>query len=505
MNTTQKKLTINAFSAIVQVVFTAFLYFFLYRYLIDTLGVKLLGVWSLIISFSSIANLANMGLTSGLVKFVAEYIAEKQEFKIGEMILTTIISLAVLFSLISIAILFGAGYFLDLFIDKAYLNIAISILPWSLASLTINACAGVFTSVLEGYQKNYLRNYIYIASGIVLFGLAIYLVPIYGLKGVAIAQTIQSLFIFVLALITIFYIHPSNRFNHWKWSKRSFKELYDYGYKFQAVSICQLLYEPTTKMLLSKFGGLTILGHYEMANRLVNLFRSLLVNANQVVIPVVAESSKTKTLEDRQLFYSNMSRIMLLVTLPLSTLLIILAPFISYIWIGNVEPDFNYAVYILTAGYIVNIMSGPAFFSCMGEGHLNIPLLSHISIAIINLAAGYLLGLIWQWHGIILAWGLSLAFGSLVTTILYQRRIHFGFKKTYTKKDLQILVVSIVLMLGGILFMTFNNPLFGLFLKTAILSISFLTVYFITLRKHHYILSLKDFVVLRLTSNRNNK
>jgi hypothetical protein len=52
--------------------FTAILYFLLYKYLLDKLGIKLLGVWSLILSFSSIANLANIGITSGLVKFVAE-------------------------------------------------------------------------------------------------------------------------------------------------------------------------------------------------------------------------------------------------------------------------------------------------------------------------------------------------------------------------------------------------------------------------------------------------
>jgi O-antigen/teichoic acid export membrane protein len=56
------------------------------------------------------------------------------------------------------------------------------------------------------------------------------------------------------------------------------------------VSISQLLYEPTTKILLSKYGGLGILGNYEMASRLVNQVRALIVNANQVVIPIIAEN-----------------------------------------------------------------------------------------------------------------------------------------------------------------------------------------------------------------------
>ena len=254
MGSNKKKLTINATSAMIQVAFTAFIYFFLYKYLLNSLGVKQLGVWSLILSFSSIANLANLGLTSGLVKFVADYIAEKKNEKFGKLILTSIISLALLFSGVSLAILLGAKYFLHYVIDKQYIAIAFSILPLSLSSLCINAISGVFTSVLEGFQKNYLRNFIYIFSGIVMFVATILLTPVFQLKGVAMAQLLQSFFILISALVLMIKISPFNRFHYWKWSNRSFKELFNYGYKFQIVSICQLLYEPTTKMLLSKYG-----------------------------------------------------------------------------------------------------------------------------------------------------------------------------------------------------------------------------------------------------------
>ena len=471
MSSTKKKLTINATSSMMQVAFTALLYFFLYKYLLNTLGAQQLGVWSLILSFSSIANLANLGLTSGLVKFVAEYIAEKKDEKIGKLILTSFISLAILFFLVGLLILWGAKYFLHLVIDKQFLNVALSILPLSLTSLCVNAASGVFTSVLEGYQKNYLRNFIYVFSGIVMYGGTIILTPVFHLQGVAIAQLIQGVFILFSSLIIMMKINPNNRFKYWKWSTQSFKELFNYGYKFQFVSICQLLFEPTTKLLLSKFGGLAMLAHYEMANRLVNQCRALLVSANQVVIPVVAETVKTKSRAHLRDLYAMMNRIMLLLTFPLSMLLIILTPLISILWIGTIEINFTYSVYVLTLGTIFNIMSGPSYFSCMGEGRLNIPLLSHISMAIINIILGVVFGYFWGGVGIILAWGIALALGSMATLILYQSSINITLKQIYTKNDISTLIFSVVSIIASIVLFSLNIFWITVYIKTIFLII----------------------------------
>lgn len=469
MNTAKSKLTINAVSAIIQVAFTAIIYFFLYKYLLNSIGIKQLGVWSLILSFSSIANLANFGITSGLVKFVAEYLTENDKSKLGKLIFTSIISMTVLFSLVSLIVFWAAHYFLHLVIDKEFLNIALSILPFSLASLSINAISGVFTSVLEGYQKNYLRNFIYIFSGALMFVLVLVLTPVYHLEGVAIAQVCQALFILLVALILIYRISPYNRFGYWKWSKKSFKELFNYGYKFQVVSICQLLYEPTTKLLLSKFGGLAVLGHYEMATRLVSQFRALLVNANQVVVPVVAENSKTKTKEEMQGFFKVMNQILLMFSLPLSTLLLIISPFISIIWIGDVNANFVFSMLVLTTSAAINIMAGPSYFSCMGEGRLSILVIIHISMAVMNIVFGYLLGVFAGGYGIITAWGIALSLGSVFLIVAYSKTISLNFSVIFSRNDIFLLLASLILSIFTIFIFGSNILKINSFTKTIVL------------------------------------
>lgn len=458
MNFSSKKLTINALSAVIQVVFTALLYFFLYKYLLAAVGVKQLGVWSLILSFSSIANLANMGLTSGLVKFVAEYLLEDDETKLGKLIFTSILSMLVLFGFLSLIILSSAKFFLEYVIDKTFLNIALEILPYSLASLCINAVGGVFTSVLEGHQKNYIRNFIYIASGIVMFVGTLLLTPLYHLKGVAIVQLLQSVFIFVVALICTVKINPNNKIRYWKWSSKSFKELFNYGYKFQLVSISQLLYEPATKLLLSKYGGLALLGHYEMATKAVNQFRALLTNANQVVVPVVAEKAKIGGSSFLQNFYIKMNRILLLFNLPLSTILVLATPFISLLWLGDFNNDFIFSMLVLIASTFVNIMCGPAYFSSMGEGRLNILVVVHIGMAIINIVLGMILGRYLGGYGIIIAWGVALSIGSLVVIINYNSSLKLRFLEVFQKEEIKLFFLSLIIIVINVLSYQLISP-----------------------------------------------
>ncbi|UQB68754.1 lipopolysaccharide biosynthesis protein [Epilithonimonas zeae] len=441
------KLTINALSAVVQVVFTALLYFFLYRYLLASIGVKQLGVWSLILSFSSIANLANMGLTSGLVKFVAEYILEDDKTKLGKLIFTSIVSMSVLFVTLSLIILFSAQFFLGYVIDENFLDIALEILPYSLASLSINAIGGVFTSILEGYQKNYIRNFIYIISGIIMYVGVIILTPLFELKGVAIAQLLQSVFILVVALVFTIIINPNNKIRYWRWSSASFKELFDYGYKFQVVSICQMLYEPATKLLLSKYGGLAFLGHYEMATKVVSQFRALLTNANQVVVPVVAEKAKSQESSFLQVFYIKMNRILLLFNLPLSTTLILAAPFISLIWLDDFNFDFIFSLLVLAVATFINIMCGPAYFSSMGQGRLNILILVHVGMAIVNIALGILLGFYTGGYGIIIAWAIALSGGSLVLILNYNKTLKVRFFDVFQKEEYKLLIIGVVIFI----------------------------------------------------------
>ena len=83
----------NARMAVLQVLVAGLTLFFLYRFLLNTIGVKQLGVWSLVLATSSIIHIGNLGFSGSVVKFVAKYVARQELVLAAEVIETAAISL----------------------------------------------------------------------------------------------------------------------------------------------------------------------------------------------------------------------------------------------------------------------------------------------------------------------------------------------------------------------------------------------------------------------------
>ncbi|MCP2619681.1 oligosaccharide flippase family protein [Candidatus Aminicenantes bacterium AC-334-K16] len=115
------------------------------------------------------------------------------------------------------------------------------------------------------------------------------LAPKYGLKGVAYARVIQNLIILIFSWFFLRKYLPLLPVFPYKWDKKLFREIVGYGINFQIISVARMLYDPITKALLTKFGGLSLVGYYEMANKLIYQIRSLKVSANQILVPAFAD------------------------------------------------------------------------------------------------------------------------------------------------------------------------------------------------------------------------
>src|SRR5271163_4298955 len=92
MPTRHKQIFWNAITTIIQVIGTAAALFVLYRFLIRTIGVDGLGVWSLVLATTSVVTLANQGFSTSIVKFVAKYAALGQSDRISVLIETALLT-----------------------------------------------------------------------------------------------------------------------------------------------------------------------------------------------------------------------------------------------------------------------------------------------------------------------------------------------------------------------------------------------------------------------------
>ncbi len=415
----KSKVFVNVFSSSAQVIFTGLVYFFLYRILLIKLNVELLGVWSIVLSTSSLANLANFGVSSSVTRFVSFFSKNGENEKIEELIFTSAVFLFVFFSLLAILIFPFAEMILNGVIKAKYLSEAIAILPYSIACLIINAITGVYSSVLEGIQRNYIKNILLSLSSLVLLGFVYALTSTsMGLKGVAIAQVIQSIFSLVASIVFVIKLHPHNPFK-WRWSKSIFKEIFSYGTKFQLISISTMLNDPLTKILLAKFGGLQFAGYYEMANRLAMQFRGVLVSGNQSLLPVIVSIEDQK--EKAQKFYKGTFDTIFVTSIITFVSIFLTSASISIIWIGQNEFIFTTSLELLCLGYFFNVISGPAYFTEMSYGKLNLILMNHMFLCVCNAFFGTLLGFYFGGTGVVIGWVIGLILASFYLMIRHHQ------------------------------------------------------------------------------------
>lgn len=479
----KRTIFINAIMSLVQIVLISIVLFILYRFLLNTIGVEKLGIWSLVLATTSVTQIANMGLSGSVVKFVAKYVAREEPESVSKVIQTATLSIAVSIGIILLAVYPLIKWILAIVISSESLSLALEILPFSLFALWILMIASIFNAGLDGCQRIYLKNILLIVGTLFYFFLALMLTPTYGLIGLAYAQVAQNTMIFLCSWILLKrYIAPLPIIPY-QWDKNTFKEIIVYGINFQVISVTTMFYDPITKALLSKFGGLSFVGYYEMANKMVQQFRALIVSANQVLVPAIA-NLKERLPEKIRSVYLTSYQLLFYLSLPLYSLVIICTPLISEIWIGHYERIFVIFSFLLSIGWFFNTVAGPAYFANLGTGMLRWNVIGHIAIAVLNAVMGLSLGVLYDGIGVVVGWVISLAIGSSMIYLTYHLRHKIPLIELIPKASRLIIMVCLVGVTVSLLIQNRLNQVNSLLPFNYIMIFLFSTIIFIFLWFH---------------------
>ncbi|MBN4054636.1 oligosaccharide flippase family protein [Nitrospira defluvii] len=471
----KRQILINVVMSVVQVIVVGGTLFVLYRFLINTVGVERLGVWSVVLATTSVANIANLGLSASVVKFVAKYLAHGDEKAVVGVIQTSVISIGVLIGLILLIAYPFAGWLLGMVLPIVNLEEALSILPYALLSLWITVISSILHSGLDGYQRIDHRSILLMAGAIIHLLLCFMLVPDYGLMGLAYARILQVGLILIGSWLMLKrHLHLLPAFPY-RWNYKLFKEIVGYGLNFQVISICNMLYDPITKALLTKFGGLTMTGLYEMASRMVLQVRSLIVSSNQVLVPTFAELKETTPTLIHKV-YKDSYRLILYVALPMFSVLIAVIPIISHLWIGYYEAIFVLFSSLLAFGWFINTLTAPAYFANLGTGDLRWNTTGHVTIAVLNIGLGWSLGNLYGGTLIVVSWVVSLIIGSLIVPVSYYYRHGLSLIELIPMESFGIGLASIGGLFTCFLSYHFLNNKMALLPVTSIIVFLFLTI-----------------------------
>jgi O-antigen/teichoic acid export membrane protein len=414
----RKRINRNVVAIVTQVLVSGVVFFVLYRYLYDRIGVEQIGVWSLVLAATTVSRIGELGLSAGVVRFVAQALGRNDKQRAADVVQTIALTLGAF-----MAALLALGYplfilVLGYFLPQHGVPIALGILPYALVSLWGMIIASVFSGGLDGCMRMDLRSILTAISHLVYLGFSMLFVPRYGLIGVVIAQLMQSNGLMVLLWLTLRRQMKALPLVPWHWKYSILKEMIGYGVNFQIISVMNMLFDPLVKVLMSKFGGLEELGYYEMANRLILQVRAMIIESSRVMVPAVAALQAHEADKVKQLFITAY-RLIFYVAVLFFGVLGVLLPIISILWLGHYQVLFVQFALLLNLAWFANTLVNPAYFANLGTGALRPNMIAHLIIISFTAIIGWVLGTYYGGVGIVVSTVISLVVGSMFVLVVY--------------------------------------------------------------------------------------
>lgn len=382
----------NAVYSVAEVLLNGLGLFFIYKNVVSTLGVSLLGVWSLVLATTAFGRLADVGISAGLARFVARELAKGEAGAPQGYIETGMLAVAAIMGVLTLVAYWPVYFALGIALHGHQLELAREIVPYALLTFWLLNINAVTAASLLGLHRADLRSISNICGMLVQVAASLALVKGFQLNGLAWAQTAQYVVAIGLSWTFVVRVGRTVPAIPLRFRRELFKELLGFGTKLQIGTIANLLFEPTTKIIIGHIAGTAVLGLYELAYRMVYQVRGVAITALQNLVPAFANLKETDPDALAALFRKT-CRMAALVGAPIMGAVIAGAPLVSLIWIGAYNADFVRLTALLALCWTVNILSGPAYFLGLGTGSVNMNVIGQVVTGVLSPLAGYVLGM----------------------------------------------------------------------------------------------------------------
>ena len=379
-----KKLLIkNSVYGVIQTLLSALILFASIPVFINELGSEAYGLFALVMVIGNLNGFVNLGLTSALVKFLAEQ-GKTEESNVDiavNLILTTILMLPL--SLLSI--------YLNKFVLIEILGISESLYgqaKWLyifsiIANLLLFIGQG-FKAVVDALQKIYISSMLQLLYNMLYWGLILIFILLgWNLFGVGLSILLSASVWFILS-----FIYMKKEWGRILSSKLksnfiiSAKKLFNYGVRVYASGAIGFFYEPFSKILISHFIGVTEVGFYDMALRLRNQLWGLVTKLFTPLYPFISEQKEKHIIRK---YVHEIEQKAFFVLIPIVSLIIInMYPFIN-LWIGeNVEVISIASIFIISFHLLGSSTIMPVYLFLMVKDLVNKTIIIQLSIVFFN-------------------------------------------------------------------------------------------------------------------------
>ena len=421
----KRRLTKNSITGFVRYIITIPVIIAVTPFILRGLGTELYGVWAIFSVITAFADLSDLGITSGLIRFFAKYWAVNDELSINRAVSTIILVYFLIGSVVvTVVILLNqpiTGRLLN--IPDEYINLAILVVMGAIISFFISLVFGVFGSILQGLQRMELWNVALLTDTLMnAIGSVVVLSLGYGLRGLVFLRIFVCLCTGLLNLLFARRVMPTLKVHlaYIDWAIG--REIITYSLNILVTKITIVAKDPLSKSILIWTTSLRHVAFYDLGSRIANQARGLF---SAMLVPLIPAASGIHTIEGRKgivTLFHQAERYLFFILIPVFGGLVILAKPIINVWLGS-----GYEIVVMTFQLllIINLFSliaTPANAIMEGIGLARINALISIFSMILGVGLSIWLGAVFGYFGVIAGICLS-ALISLICTILYFYRL----------------------------------------------------------------------------------
>ena len=395
---------INMLSGVAATIVNSIVLAIAYPVYLHFLGYEKYGVWLVLATVLSFAQLGNLGMGQAVMKLVAEEYGRDNIEAIQQYVMTAIAILTGAGTAILIVILaFKAQIACAFKLTGGNAQMVLWLLPY-IGFLSIYVfIVQVLNAALSGLGRMDLANWTQSAGRIAAVTTAGFLLyGGHGIESLLIGNTLSYVLIHIVSIIFIWRIVRIRFLQIGNLSSRRSKRLLSFGLGLFGGSLMGMLLSPFNKLMLSRYAGVSVIPVYEIAYNGSMQVRALIEAGLRALMPEISRlgANMTRHAKDRisQIYRRAMRLICLFGILMYGGLIIFLTPLLKF-WLKQRFVEELPGVFrIMLISTFVSLLSVPSYYTFLGSGMVRYTLISHIILSSINILM--VLAIVFIWHKI---------------------------------------------------------------------------------------------------------
>ena len=347
-----RNVTYNALSFVAAFVVN----FALLPFIISHVGKEIYGIYTLVMIITGYLFLCDFGMTAGVIKYVAEYLGNKDYDKVNDVISASF-SVLLVIGILSALILVILSYYFDMLFNVQPDNkIIVKQLFWVAAVASLIVWPGkVFESALQGFQ-GYGWLAINNIGGAICTGLAAYIIFSHHMT-ITLYLAILYLIIIIRYLIAFTIIYKklmAKKIKIFYYSKEMMRKLFGFGTYLFLGSLFSIIILQFDNILIGAFLSVSSVAVYAVVYNLQHVFRVLNGLLGGPLLPFNAEmEGKSQYEEQRTMVYKGTKYMSLTFVSMVIIAIFFAGPFITK-WMGEGFNESILPAQILLSFWIFN-------------------------------------------------------------------------------------------------------------------------------------------------------